>query len=247
VRESLDIWPLLPIVVDVFIGEVWDKSNGPVEPVDWGKDNIIAALEHNDCICQIEFSEFPSSQSEKVLLAMHRPFPALTLLELEFVDETPVQSDLFLGGFAPHLQTLRLKYFPFPRISKLLLSATHLVRLELWEIPHSGYFSPDVLVTCLSMLTSLECLEIGFESPQSHLNRRLPPQTCTILPILTRLSFNGNHGYLEDLVGQIDAPLLDHLGITIFHIRETTCTLALGLRTLTWGLGTFCTFQYFCF
>jgi hypothetical protein len=208
-RKTLDIWPLLPIVVYVFIGEEWDESNGSVKLDDWGEDNVIAALEHNDRICEIEFYEFPSSQSEKVLLAMQRPFPALTRLELEFIGRTAVQPDSFLGGSAPRLQYLKLGFIPFPGIPNLLLSATHLVHLDLWEIPHSGYFSPDVLVACLSVLTSLERLTIGFESPQSRPNRRLLPQTRTILPILTVLIFYGDDGYLEDLVARIDTPLLD--------------------------------------
>jgi len=37
--------------------------------------------------------------------------------------------------------------FPFPGLRKLLLSATNLVRLELYRVPHSGYISPEVMFT----------------------------------------------------------------------------------------------------
>ena len=213
VRTTLDIWPSLPIVVYVHTGEMWDESD------DWDEDDIIVALEHNDRICEIEFNEFPTSQSEKVFPAMQQPFPALTRLDLDFVGETPLQplADSFLGGSAPRLQQLRLLWIPFPGLPKLLLSATHLVRLELWEIPPSGYFSPEAMVTALSVSTSLECLIIGFESPRFRPNRCLLPQTRALLPILTRLIFNGDDAYLEDLVARIDAPLLDNLTITFFH------------------------------
>ena len=58
------------------------------------------------------------------------------------------------------LQDLYLTRIEFPGLPKLLLSVTHLVRLTLWDIPHSGYFSPEAMVTCLSVLTRLEKLRI---------------------------------------------------------------------------------------
>ena len=89
VRVNMDIWPLLPIVVDVCIGGFFDDLD-ELEWDTWDTDHIIAALEHNDRICAIEFFEFLSSQSGKVLPAMHQPFPALTRLDLDFVGETSV-------------------------------------------------------------------------------------------------------------------------------------------------------------
>ena len=107
---------------------------------------------------------------------MRRPFPALELLDLGFKDETqPVLPDSFLGRSAPDLERLTLRYIPFPGLPKLLLSATHLVDLHLYNIPHSGYISPEVMVTCLSMLTRLKYFFITFESPQS----RPDPPTST--------------------------------------------------------------------
>ena len=216
VRATLDIWPLLPIVVDVYIEEVLDRTGG------WNKDNVIAALEQNDRICEITLYEFPTSQSEKVLPAMQQLFPALTRLDLDFAGETPLQpqADSFLGGSAPRLQKLKLDWIPFPGLPKLLLTATHLVHLELWEIPHSGYFSPEAMVTALSVLTSLESLVICFESPRSRPDRKsrcLAQQTRTLLPVLAELCFKGVDEYLEFLVARIDAPLLDDLTITFFH------------------------------
>jgi hypothetical protein len=150
----LYIWPVLPIVVSA--GGMWDA------------DNIIAALEHNDRICRLELYEGPSSEFEKVIAAMQQPFPALTDLRLLPRDEETalVVPDSFLGGSAPLLQSLTLIRIPFPGLPKLLLSATHLTYLDLERIPHSGYISPEAMVSCLSALTSLKCFIFSFESPR---------------------------------------------------------------------------------
>ena len=85
-REMLDVWPLLPIIV-------WSDGHE-----NWGMDNIIAALGHRDRICRINLWRIPSSYFENVLAAMERPFPELTRLLLGFEDEVAlVDPDLFLG------------------------------------------------------------------------------------------------------------------------------------------------------
>ena len=207
VRETLDVWPPLPIVILVLSNEMW------------GDDSIIAALEHNDRICDIFVSFVPSSQWGNVLEVLQQPFPSLETLQLTFEDKaSPVLPDSFLGGSAPSLERLLLDHIPFPGLPKLLLSATHLVDLELSTIPHSGYISPEVIVTCLSVLTRLKRIFIGFKSPQSRPDRRRPPPpTRTLLHILDSLRFRGVSEYLEDLVARIDVPLLKQLEITFFH------------------------------
>ena len=185
VRASLDVGPLFAYC---HMGQ-WQRNGGRVDNI------IIAALEHNDRICRIDLFYIPSSQFENVLATMQQqPFPALTRLQLVlFQDETaPVIPASFLGGSAPRLQTLILDHPPFPGLPKLLLSATHLVHREISRIPRFGYISPEAMVTCLSVLSSLETLAIQFESPPSRSDRnsrRPPPQTHTLLPVLTVLRF----------------------------------------------------------
>src|SRR6266849_1688691 len=58
VRETVHVWPLLPIVISGNDSQEWDV------------DNIIAALEHNDRVCGVELWNVPSCQMEKVLAAM---------------------------------------------------------------------------------------------------------------------------------------------------------------------------------
>ena len=211
VKATLAAWPPLPIVI-------WVHSYG-----EWGVDNLIPALEQNDRLHIINLFNLPSSYLEKVLPVMQRPFPALTRLQLRPIGEavTPIMNPAtFLGGSAARLQTLILDGIPFPELPKLLLSASHLVYLELWRISPSGYISPEALVTGLKGLTKLESLLIEFESPQCRPDpktRRPPPKRRTLLPVLHDLQFKGVCEYLEDLMAQIDTPLLDDLAITFFN------------------------------
>jgi hypothetical protein len=200
---------VLPIVV-------WGDGHD-----NWGVGNIVAALEHRDRIYQLDLINILNLQFENVLAAMQQPFPALTHLQLWPSDEiVPVTPVSFLGGSAPCLQSLNLDRVPFPGLPNLLLSATHLVDIYLRRIPHSGYFSPEAMVTGLSALSRLESLEIGFESPRGRPDwkgRRPPSPTHIFLPLLTEFRFKGVVEYLEDLVARIDAPLLNKMTITFFH------------------------------
>jgi hypothetical protein len=213
-RETLDVWPVLPLHIQ---GDVSETS----------VDNVIALLELSDRICQIELNLGfdTTSQIEKLWTAMQVPFPELAALYLSFgsVSSVPVFPDLFLGGSAPRLRHLALNSIPLSGLPKLLLSATHLVKLYLRHIPYSGYISPEAMATCLSVLTSLEGLEIRFESPQScpdQESRRSPLPTRSVLPALTMLEFKGVNEYLEDLVARIDTPRLLFLSATFFNDIE---------------------------
>ena len=212
VKETLAVWPPLPIVI------------GQGFPRCWRMDNIIAALEHNDRVCDIRLWDV---ELEEVLPVMQQPFPALIRLRMLRDDdgfrwtdeqlETPVVSESFLGGSAPRLQRLTLGLISFPGLPKLLLSATGLVKLHLEKIPHSGYISPEAMVRCLSTLPRLETLKLGFKSPLSRPVRGPHPPTRSILLALTSFWFRGVSEYLEDLVARIDAPQLDSFDVKFFH------------------------------
>ena len=214
VRDTLDIWPPFPLLI----------YNGTSTTQDL--DNVIAALELRNRVHEISFIAADRSAVEKVLAAMQEPFPELT--ELLLTSESwlwssssvPVVPDSFLGGSAPHLRSLELNGITFPGSPKLLLSATHLVNLRLLNIPHSGYISPDVMVTVLSTLTNLRSLGLGFQSPRSQIDqarRPPPPSTRSVLNALTHFHFNGVYEYLDDLVARIDAPQLINWIITLFN------------------------------
>ena len=212
-RETLDVWPTLPLSIQ---GDVYETS----------VDNVIAVLEHSDRICQIELNFHATLQIEKLWTAMQVPFPMLESLYLSFglrvrgVSFVPALPDSFLGGSAPRLHFLSLAAIPFPVLPSLLLSATHLVDLYLLYIPHSGYFSPEAMVTYLTIMANLQILHLRFESPQSgpdQENQRSLPSTRSILPALTEFLFEGVNEYLEDLVARIDTTQLYQFSAIFFN------------------------------
>jgi hypothetical protein len=213
VRDMLDIWPPLPLVIQ---SGLYGRGR-PTGRV----DNVLAVLERRDRVHRIELYHTDDLPWENFLAAMQEPFPELTYLLLYSFDGTvPVFPDSLLGGSAPRLVHLVLHGIPFSGLPKLLLSATHLVYLHLSNIPHSGYISSEAIVTVLSTLTSLDEFSLEFKSPRSHPNwasRRPPPQTRTILSVLTRFLYKGVYEYLDDLVARIDAPRLNDLSLNFFN------------------------------
>ena len=213
-RDTLDIWPALPLVIRHGYGY-------PTYPPMRNIDNVIAVLERSNRVCQIYLSQVSSSDLEKISVAMQVPFPELTDLQLESFDETdPVLPDSFLGGSASRLRSISFGGIPLPGLPKLLSSATHLADLTLIGIPHSGYFSPEAMITALPTLTSLRSLSLGFTSPRScpdQASRRPPLQPRSVLPVLTMFWFKGVTEYLEDFVACIDAPRLGRFDINFFN------------------------------
>ena len=205
IEDTDDIWPPLPISIRVFNHRIRFISR------------IRSTLLHNDRIHELTLWRVPSEQLDKIVEKMQTPYPALTSLTLEPGDEEASSVPAsFLGGSAPRLRELNFYHIRFPGLLNLLLSATHLVTLELVRIPHLAYITPKAMITCLSVLTKLESLILGFESPQTRRDRRRRPPTHTLLPVLTKFQFRGLDKYLEVLVAWIDAPLLDELDIKFF-------------------------------
>ena len=213
-RNTLDTWPPLPLVITCFNEFIGDESSR--------LDNIIAALEHNDRVCQIRLRNLTGLECVTDSAAMQNPFMELTDLQLSIFDLGPILPDSFLGGTAPRLRSLYLYKVPFPGLPKLLLSTTHLVKLDLLNIPRFGYIPPDAMATSLSALTNLESLHLHFQYPRPRpaLESRRPPPpplTRSILPSLTNIAFKGASEYLEDILARIDTPRLDVLDITFFN------------------------------
>jgi hypothetical protein len=214
--ELTGIWPPFPIII----------TNSFDLNVDMPEDyDFDTAFVHPNRVREIRLFDLTGSLLQRLASAtwMQEQFPTLTHLMLYFNfddDNHSALPDEFLGGSAPLLQDLVLESVPFPALPKLLLSATDLVRLTLAWIPHTGYISPEVIVTSLAVLVNLESLTIGFASPLSRpgRERRRPlPPTRAVLPALARFTFGGASEYLEDLVARIDAPLLHDIWITFFH------------------------------
>ena len=204
------VWPSesLPIIIQ-------DKRDLTL-PDDFDFD---AAIVHPNRVRKINLRKINRSQLTRLVSAMQTKFPALIRLRLDYLRSDrrgyPTLTRGFLGGYAPHLQSLGLKSIAFP--PKLLLSTTGLVSLNFWDIPPSGYISPKALVSGLAASSNLKILIFGFEF---HLYRnvrkslRPPPPTRTVLPALTYFQFRGDSDYFENLVARIEAPLLETISIS---------------------------------
>jgi F-box-like len=210
VRKMLDVWPPFPIEIrSPFVGLRVEE-------------NIIAALEDPKRVRRISLGRIRSPW-ERLVAMMHDPFPALDCLSLQ-IDESreagPALPNTFLGGSTPRLRSLHLTDIPFPTLPQLLLSSNDLTYLHLERIPQNGYISPEAMAVCISALTSLTKLSISFKSPASRpdpITRHPPPLTRAVLPTLTNFYFYGVSEYLEDLMAQIDAPLLCAVQIKFFN------------------------------
>ena len=196
-------------------------------------EDVVAAMEHPDRVADIRLNSLTRFDFMRFSIMIDCPFSALTYLSLGSIgsiyDDEFVLPDGFLGGSAPSLRTLLLERVAFPALPKLILSTTHLCTLQLSSIPIIGYISPEVMAACLVALPSLN--QFGIEFPfqlrfhhTDRSNRGPPLSTRTALPSLTSFHFNGDSNYLEDLLAQIDAPLLQNLSATfcnhLVHIPQ---------------------------
>jgi hypothetical protein len=151
---------------------------------------------------------------------MDEQFP---ILERFYIHPTEGDTSLVLPRTfqAPHLRHFSLRQVTLPIGSPLLTTTVGLVSLWLTDIPPSAYFPPAYLLTRLSLMPQLEQLSIGFHSPLPNrdVERQLvytPIAMRITLPNLRSFFFNGVSAYLEGLLAQISAPVLNTLQIQLF-------------------------------
>ncbi|KAH9172849.1 hypothetical protein EDB89DRAFT_1905747 [Lactarius sanguifluus] len=211
VRKNLGIWPALPIVMD------YADYNYLVGVPPNDEDNVVAALEHPDRVSYLALG-ITGSQLDKMAAMMQEPFSVLKGLYIRSDDEDAlVLPAKFLGGSAPRLQSIILDGILLSASPTLLLSATDLVWLHLFNLPPTCYIAPKAMAACLAVLPRLESIVIEFQSATPRPDRiSLPPATRMVLPALTFFRFVGASEYLEDLVAQIDSPQLDRIKIDYF-------------------------------
>jgi hypothetical protein len=214
VRGLLEFVPFMPIVVCDYIGQTPLSCDLRLED----GTQVIAAMEQCDHVWWVQLGALPNSVLEKLATMMQVPYPNLFSLWLWAADENaPAFTEELLGGSAPLLQSLWLRGIPFPEVPKLLLSTPNLLRLHLDNIPDSGYFSPESIITSLSTCMELESLIIEFSSPHPHpdlINQQITSLARASLPDLAYFSFKGNGGYFSVLCSRIESILLK-LGVTI--------------------------------
>ena len=204
------VWPPLPLIIQDSFGVLnyWNDTSG--------LDNIIAALEHNDRVCQIKLKYLTSSELGYVTdsAAMHKPFPELThfwLLVGMFVDDGsgPILPLFVLGGAAPRLRSLDLFNVLFSGLLKRLCLPLTSSIFTFGKFLVLGTFPPEVMATSHSALTSLEslCLQFRYPRPRPALESRRPPPPPlirSILPSLTKFEFKGPSEYLDGTTSSVE-------------------------------------------
>lgn len=185
---------------------------------------------------------------DQLLVHMGDLFPVLEHVSLSLSAENGTNLLLPSTFLAPNLRHLTLLGILLPKQLPLLSVTVSLVTLTLPNIRDFGYFLPQRLVARLRLSPQLEELFIGFSVPlprpsaQKELLQEM--EAVATLPLLKRLTFRGVSAYLESLVAQIRAPLLEDLNITLFdqihfalphlsHFTNTTEGLTLPIAKIT--------------
>ena len=188
--------------------------------------NIQLGLQRHSLVRQVVLRA-PSSSLNMLIEPMNKAFPKLEDLSLSSTTKEDIRSVLPETLQAPNLHRLSLHGVGLPKGLTLLSSTIALSTLSLTGIRASCYFPPRHLVTQLQGLPHLEELTIGFAvaiplpgSEQELLLAPIPPVT---LPTLKRLTFRGVDVYIDNLVAQINTPLLERLSLTL--IFDLTFTL----------------------
>jgi hypothetical protein len=214
--DTLSHLPPLPLVIDY--SQYSDRSRTIARP---GKDedNIRLGLQQYGRVLRVVLRA-PSSGLRMWFELMNNLFPRLTHLSL--LSTTTEEMSLVLPETlqAPDLRRLALHGIGLPKGFPLHSSTIALSTLSLTHIGASCYLPPGHLVTQLQGLPHLEELFIGFAIPihlpsseEELLPAPIPPVT---LPTLRRLTFRGVGVYLDNLVAQINTPLLERLSVTLF-------------------------------
>ena len=220
--DTLSHLRLLPLLIDY--------SNGTRVATDKDEVNIHLGLQQHGRVRRIAL-QAASSSLRMWLEPMNKLFPRLG--DLSLTSKATEELSLVLPETfrAPHLRRLSLHGIGLPKESSILFSMTALSILSLTHIGLSCYIPPKRLITQLRDLPHLEQLSIGFAIPiplpsreRELLPAPIPPVT---LPTLRRLTFRGVGVYLDNLVAQINTPLLEQLNLTLlFEIAFSLVNLA---------------------
>ena len=216
--DTLSHLPPLPLSIDY--------SDGTRTMTREDEDNIHLGLKQHGRARWVVLRG-PSSSLNMWLRPMNKLFPRLEDLTLTSTSIEELSLMLPEALQAPDLHRLSLHSIGLPKGSPLLSSAVSLSTLSLTHIGASNYFTPVYLVTQLRDLPLLEDLSIGFAIPiplPSSEGALLPtPISQVTLPKLRRLTFRGVDVYIDNLVAQINTPLLERLSLTLFF--DLTFTL----------------------
>ena len=211
VLKNLGCWPALPIIVEYGGYSYLDPPSSEDE------DNVVVALEQSDRVNSISLT-ITKSLLEKFSV-IEEPFSDLEQLVL--LSQNPIGLALpstFKWG--SRLRLLHSTGMALPALPHLLSPSLDLVDLQLHEVPHAGYFSPEEFASALSGMTQLQSLSLHFLSPASRPSHISPPPSPgerVVLPALTHLKFRGASEYLNSLAAKINAPGLVAIEARFFN------------------------------
>ena len=228
---SLAHLPPLPLVIDYCnMATAWVRQD---------ELSILTGLQLRGRVRRISL-QAPSPHLGICLATISDLYPILEDLSLSSATEDETSSVLLSTFNAPNLRYLVLQSVGFPTELPLFTYLTNLVTLTLLRIPAQYYFPPEHLVTQLQGLLHLEELSIGFAVPiplPSDEAELLPaPISRVTLPTLKRLMFRGVAVYLESLVSQINAPILERLIVTLFFELAFTLSALSQFIRITGGI-----------
>ena len=219
--DTLGHLPPLPLVID------YSKRTTTLAQKD--EDNIHFGLQCHGRVRRVAICA-PSPSLRILLEPMNNPFPRLE--DLSLLSTTTEEMSLVLPEAfqAPFLTRLSLHGIGISKGLSSLSSMIALSVLSLTHIQHSCYFTPGHLIIQLQGLLCLEELSIGFATPiplPSSEGELLPtPIQPVTLPSLRRLTFRGVSAYLDNLVAQINTPVLERISLTLlFELAFTLINL----------------------
>jgi hypothetical protein len=228
VAEMLAHSPPFPLII------CYKESSQHLSAED--EEGIMLALGHRNRVrCIFLLLDVP--RLSRLISAIDDEFPALIFLRLG----TPTRHDTRVAlppAFeAPHLRYLLFTHIASPMRHSFLSSAIGLVILWLEWIHPSTYSHPNDFLQHLSLLPQLDTIHISFRSavPNRDINRQLlhtPVITHVTHPNLRLFEFTGVSGFLEAVLANMAAPLLEtfrvhffnQLSFSVPHLQNFTMT-----------------------
>jgi hypothetical protein len=211
---TLDHLPQLPLFLD------YVHTRHGISLTEQDELGIYHALRLRGRVRHINLDLLPSI-FQKVFVLVDNHFPMLEHLSLSFTAQNNIPLTLPKAFLAPNLRHLALCGIGLPKRLRFLTSTVSLVTLKLSDIQFSSCFRPRIFLARLSSLPHLKELSIEFSflmpCPSVEMELLGEQRAPVTLPSLKYLEFKGVGAYLESLVAQIRAPLLEQLNIILFN------------------------------
>jgi hypothetical protein len=202
--------PPLPIVVDYRGSDVAGADT-----------DIFHAIQQYDSIRHIAHKA-PSPTMDTLIVPINEPFPILESSSHSSTTSLEESTKLTIPTtfLPPILHHLASHGACLPKGLAAPASSISLVTLKLTDIQAAEYFSPDDLVTQLQRIRQLEelsiCFSIPLPRPSDEGGLSHEPSMLTALPSLKQFEFRGGGAYLENLLSQINTPILEKFNVTLF-------------------------------